>query len=97
MLSMVTGEESNPMLLMMVKMKVRAMINTAIPKAKASLYALGLAKLFVLEIGPLLTGLLLCGRIGGSYAGEVATMKATMQNSLLNTLGVNFCLTGVRC
>ena len=89
MLSMVTGEESNPMLLMMVKMKVRAMINTAIPKAKASLYALGLAKLFVLEIGPLLTGLLLCGRIGGSYAGEVATMKATMQNSLLKTLGVN--------
>jgi ABC-type nitrate/sulfonate/bicarbonate transport system ATPase subunit len=89
LLTMVTGEESNPMLLMMVKMKVRGMINTAVPQAKASLYSLGLAKLFVLEIGPLLTALLLCGRIGGSYAGEVATMQATAQNKLLRTLGLN--------
>jgi len=30
-------------------------------------------------VGPLLTALLLAGRIGGSYAGEIATMQATNQ------------------
>jgi ABC-type transporter Mla maintaining outer membrane lipid asymmetry permease subunit MlaE len=48
-----------------------------------------MAKLFVLEIGPLATALLLSGRIGGSYAGEVATRQATAQNKLLRTLGIN--------
>jgi len=38
-----------------------------------------MARLFVLEVGPLITALLLAGRIGGSYAGEVATMQATNQ------------------
>ena len=51
------------------------MLNDSVPKAKAALYGQGLAKLFVLEVGPLLTALLLCGRIGGAYAGEVATMQ----------------------
>jgi ABC-type transporter Mla maintaining outer membrane lipid asymmetry permease subunit MlaE len=31
----------------------------------------------------------MAGRIGGSYAGEVATMQATNQNRLLKTLGVS--------
>lgn len=34
---------------------------------------------FPRQVGPLLTALLLAGRIGGSYAGEIATMQATNQ------------------
>jgi hypothetical protein len=59
------------------------------PDIKASLYSFGIARLFVLELGPLLTALLLAGRIGGSYAGEIATMQATNQNRLLRTLGIS--------
>ena len=40
--------------------------------AKRKLYALALGNVFTIELGPLLTALLLAGRIGGSYAGEVA-------------------------
>jgi phospholipid/cholesterol/gamma-HCH transport system permease protein len=40
-------------------------------------------------LGPLLTALLLAGRIGGSFAGEVGTMVATNQNRLLKNLGVS--------
>jgi len=89
-IQMFTGEEDvNPMYSMMINMKVKAMLNTTIPPAKATLYAMGMAKLFVLEIGPLITSLLLSGRIGGSYSGEVATMQATAQNKLLLTLGIS--------
>ena len=90
LIQMFTGEETvNPMYTMMINMKVRGMLNTTIPPAKATLYAMGMAKLFVLEIGPLITSLLLSGRIGGSYAGEVATMQASAQNKLLLTLGIS--------
>jgi ABC-type nitrate/sulfonate/bicarbonate transport system ATPase subunit/ABC-type transporter Mla maintaining outer membrane lipid asymmetry permease subunit MlaE len=90
LIQMFTGEETvNPMYTMMINMKVRGMLNTTIPPAKATLYAMGMAKLFVLEIGPLITSLLLSGRIGGSYAGEVATMEASAQNKLLLTLGIS--------
>lgn len=90
LIQMFTGEEEvNPMYSMMINMKVRGMLDATIPPAKATLYAMGMAKLFVLEIGPLITSLLLSGRIGGSYAGEVATMQATCQNKLLVTLGVS--------
>ncbi|KAL3761857.1 hypothetical protein ACHAWU_009022 [Discostella pseudostelligera] len=90
LIQMFTGEETvSPMYTMMINMKVRGMLNTTIPPAKATLYAMGMAKLFVLEIGPLITSLLLSGRIGGSYAGEVATMQASAQNKLLRTLGIS--------
>ena len=90
LLGVLTGEEDvNPMYMMMITMKVKAMLQTTIPPAKATLYAMGMAKLFVLEIGPLITSLLLSGRIGGSYSGEVATMQATSQNKLLRTLGIS--------
>mmetsp|Transcript_33909 Transcript_33909/g.72298 ORF Transcript_33909/g.72298 Transcript_33909/m.72298 type:complete len:609 (+) Transcript_33909:163-1989(+) len=89
-LAIFTGEEEvNPMYTMMINMKVRQMLDRTIPPAKATLYAMGMAKLFVLEIGPLITSLLLSGRIGGSYSGEVATMQATAQNKLLLTLGIS--------
>jgi ABC-type transporter Mla maintaining outer membrane lipid asymmetry permease subunit MlaE len=83
------GEEASPMALLGIKMKVRSMLNTAVPEAKSTLYALGIAKLFFLEIGPLITALLLCGRIGGSYSGKVASMQATSQVKLLKTLGID--------
>lgn len=89
-LQMFTGEEEvSPMYTMMINVKVRAMLDGTIPPAKATLYAMGMAKLFVLEIGPLITSLLLSGRVGGSYSGEVATMQATAQNKLLLTLGIS--------
>lgn len=89
-IQMFTGEEEvNPMYTMMINMKVKGMLNQTVPPAKATLFALGMAKLFVLEIGPLITALLLSGRIGGSYAGEVATMQSTSQNKLLTTLGIS--------
>jgi len=89
MIKLLTGQEATPLHLIGVKMKVSSMLNRTVPPAKASLYAIGMAKLFVLEIGPLLTALLLCGRIGGSYAGKVATMQATSQTKLLKTLGIS--------
>ena len=51
-------------------------------------YALAIGSVFTIELGPLLTALLLAGRIGGSYAGEVSMMAATNQLDLLSVLGV---------
>ena len=89
LIKMLTGEEPGSITMMMIKMKVNGLINASMPVAKTKLYAIASAKLFVLEIGPLLTSLLLCGRIGGSYAGKIATMEATFQNKLLTTLGID--------
>ena len=70
------GTIKKMMTMAMVKGKAKAMVASALPPAKAALFSTGMAKLFVLELGPLLTALLLCGRIGGAYAGEVGTMQA---------------------
>ncbi|MCH9634351.1 MAG: Vitamin B12 import ATP-binding protein BtuD [Chlamydiae bacterium] len=58
-----------------------------LPGIREKIYALTMSRGFVIEMGPLLTGLLLAGRIGGSYSGEVGMMQATNQNKLLETLG----------
>lgn len=84
-----TGEDPSALTMMGVNMKVRGMLRETIPPAKAALYAVGMVKLFVLQIGPLLTALLLCGRIGGSYAGRVGILLASKQSALLETMGVN--------
>uniref|UniRef100_A0A7S0YCL7 ABC transporter domain-containing protein n=1 Tax=Pseudo-nitzschia delicatissima TaxID=44447 RepID=A0A7S0YCL7_9STRA len=89
LIKMLTGEEASTFQMMGIRFKVNSMLHQTVPPAKATLYAIGLAKLFVLEVGPLLTALLLCGRIGGSYAGKVGTMQATNQNKLLKVLGVD--------
>lgn len=78
------GNPALPMVLSLVDRIVKA--NEA--EAKAKLYALALGSVFTIELGPLLTALLLAGRIGGSYAGEVAMMAATNQLDLLRILGV---------
>ncbi len=90
LIKMFTGEEEvSPLYTIGINMKVKHVLNRTLPPAKAALFAMGMAKLFVLEIGPLITALLLSGRIGGSYAGEVATMQSTAQNKLLMTLGIS--------
>jgi ABC-type transporter Mla maintaining outer membrane lipid asymmetry permease subunit MlaE len=89
LIKLLTGEEANSFQMMFLRGKVNGLLKKTVPPAKASLYATGMAKLFFLEVGPLLTALLLCGRIGGSYAGKVGMMQATSQNKLLRTLGVN--------
>jgi ABC-type transporter Mla maintaining outer membrane lipid asymmetry permease subunit MlaE len=89
LIQMLTGELPNALTMMGVRLKVRGMLNATIPTAKATLYALGMTRLLVLELGPLLTALLLCGRLGGSYAGRVATLFATRRDALLQTLGVS--------
>ena len=90
MVDLLSGKEASDLQKMMTRMavkgKAQGMVRSALPKAKRVLYAQGLAKLFVIELGPLLAALLLSGRLGGSYAGEVATMQATAQNKLLLSL-----------
>mmetsp|Transcript_30810 Transcript_30810/g.74007 ORF Transcript_30810/g.74007 Transcript_30810/m.74007 type:complete len:599 (+) Transcript_30810:125-1921(+) len=88
LIKILTGEEANMLQMLGIRMKIMDLLQKTVPPAKASLFAIGLTKLFVLEVGPLLTALLLCGRIGGSYAGKVGTMQATAQNKLLQTLGI---------
>ena len=61
------GNPALPMILQLVDNVVRS--NEA--AAKRKLYALGLGLVFTIELGPLLTALLLAGRIGGSYAGTL--------------------------
>ncbi len=60
-----------------------------LPVIRQRIFAMGISRGFVIELGPLLTALLLAGRIGGSYAGEVSMMQATNQNQLLKTLGAS--------
>eukprot|EP00529_Nitzschia_sp_RCC80_P013528 CAMPEP_0113464748 /NCGR_PEP_ID=MMETSP0014_2-20120614/13363_1 /TAXON_ID=2857 /ORGANISM="Nitzschia sp." /LENGTH=609 /DNA_ID=CAMNT_0000356843 /DNA_START=37 /DNA_END=1863 /DNA_ORIENTATION=- /assembly_acc=CAM_ASM_000159 len=89
LIKMLTGEDANTFQMMGIRFKVNSMLNQTVPPAKAKLFAIGLCKLFVLEVGPLLTALLLCGRIGGSYAGRVATLESSQQNRLLQVLGIS--------
>eukprot|EP00638_Chattonella_subsalsa_P012813 CAMPEP_0117781364 /NCGR_PEP_ID=MMETSP0948-20121206/2798_1 /TAXON_ID=44440 /ORGANISM="Chattonella subsalsa, Strain CCMP2191" /LENGTH=378 /DNA_ID=CAMNT_0005609373 /DNA_START=553 /DNA_END=1687 /DNA_ORIENTATION=- len=79
----------NNFILAFIRAKVEELVGDYVPDVKEEIFATGCAKLFVIEIGPLLTALLLAGRIGGSYAGEVGTMQATNQNRLLKTLGTS--------
>jgi phospholipid/cholesterol/gamma-HCH transport system permease protein len=52
---------------------------------------LGLAtyKAVVIELGPVLTALILAGRIGASIAAELGTMKVTEQIDALESLAIN--------
>ncbi len=52
---------------------------------------LGLAtfKAVVIELGPVLTALILAGRVGASIAAELGTMKVTEQIDALESLAIN--------
>jgi phospholipid/cholesterol/gamma-HCH transport system permease protein len=53
------------------------------------LYVVGtlIVESIVLELGPVLTGLILAGRIGARYAAELGTMRVTEQIDALESLG----------
>jgi phospholipid/cholesterol/gamma-HCH transport system permease protein len=55
------------------------------------LYIMGavVAESIILELGPVLTGLILGGRIGARYAAELGTMRVTEQIDALEALGRN--------
>jgi phospholipid/cholesterol/gamma-HCH transport system permease protein len=55
------------------------------------LYVLGgvMVESIVLELGPVLTALVLAGRIGARYAAELGTMRVTEQIDALESLGRN--------
>ena len=55
------------------------------------LYLMGsvVTESIVLELGPVLTGLILAGRIGARYAAELGTMRVTEQIDALESLGRN--------
>jgi phospholipid/cholesterol/gamma-HCH transport system permease protein len=53
------------------------------------LYFVGVlvGKTVILELGPVLTGLALAGRVGANIAAEIGTMRVTEQIDALETLG----------
>ena len=55
------------------------------------LYLMGsvVTESIILELGPVLTALILAGRIGARYAAELGTMRVTEQIDALDTLGRN--------
>ena len=58
------------------------------PTGAVPLYFVGTAvgKSLLLELGPVLTGLVLAGRVGANIAAELGTMKVTEQVDALETL-----------
>ncbi len=86
---MIHKVESNlsPLIRWLVSSKIEELTAKYLPVINRAVYATAVFRAFVVELGPLLTALLLAGRIGGSYAGEVSMMEATNQNRLLQTLG----------
>ena len=54
-------------------------------------YTIGTAvwKSMVLELGPVLTGLVVAGRVGSSIAAELATMRVTEQIDALTTMSIS--------
>ncbi len=46
-------------------------------------------KAVVIELGPVLTGLIIAGRVGASIAAELGTMKVTEQIDALESLAIN--------
>jgi phospholipid/cholesterol/gamma-HCH transport system permease protein len=51
------------------------------------IYGTVVVESIVLELGPVLTGLILAGRIGARYAAELGTMRVTEQIDALESLG----------
>ena len=51
------------------------------------IYGAVIGESVILELGPVLTGLILAGRIGARYAAELGTMRVTEQIDALESLG----------
>ena len=56
------------------------------PGVELSIIGLASRLMIVLELGPLLTGLVLTGRVGGRMTAELGTMRVTEQIDALETL-----------
>jgi len=57
-----------------------------LPGVQLSIIGLAARLMLVLELGPLLTGLVLTGRVGGRMTAEIGTMRVTEQIDALETL-----------
>lgn len=57
-----------------------------LPGVQLSIIGLASRLMVVLELGPLLTGLVLTGRVGGRMTAEIGTMRVTEQIDALETL-----------
>jgi phospholipid/cholesterol/gamma-HCH transport system permease protein len=51
------------------------------------IYGAVIGESIILELGPVLTGLILAGRVGARYAAELGTMRVTEQIDALESLG----------
>ncbi len=56
------------------------------PGIQLSIVGLSVRQMVILEVGPLLTGLVLAGRIGAKMTAEIGTMRVTEQVDALETL-----------
>ena len=56
------------------------------PGVQLSIIGLSVRLMQVLELGPLLTGLVLTGRVGARMTAEIGTMRVTEQIDALETL-----------
>ncbi|MGH7702216.1 MAG: MlaE family ABC transporter permease [Gemmatimonadales bacterium] len=70
---------------------VLALLSSYIFTGAVPLYFVGalVGKTVMMELGPVLTGLALAGRVGANIAAEVGTMKVTEQVDALETLAYN--------
>jgi phospholipid/cholesterol/gamma-HCH transport system permease protein len=59
------------------------------PGVQLSIIGLASRLMVVLELGPLLTGLVLTGRVGGRMTAEIGTMRVTEQIDALTTLSTD--------
>ena len=50
---------------------------------------MGVAKAVMIELGPMLTGLIVAGRVSSSIAAELGTMRVTEQIDALEIMGIN--------
>jgi phospholipid/cholesterol/gamma-HCH transport system permease protein len=57
-----------------------------LPGVQLSIIGLAARLMLMLELGPLLTGLVLTGRVGGRMTAEIGTMRVTEQIDALETL-----------
>lgn len=50
---------------------------------------MAVAKVLMIQLSPLITGLIIAGRVGSSYAAEIGTMKVTEQIDALESLAID--------
>ena len=84
------GVDSVPLAIMVaafiggvISMQVRYQL---FPGIQLSIVGLSVRQIVILETGPLLTGLVLAGRVGAKMTAEIGTMRVTEQIDALETL-----------